>query len=233
MHLLYLDESGSASEAGIQHFVLAGVSFFERSTHWTEQKLNEVVQTVAKGGDIHDIELHGSPMHGGRGFWRRLDRPVRQQTIRDALQVGIGDNHHSRVFAAVIRRDKCPAKDIVEHAFEEICRRYDVYLGNMHRVARDTQRGIMIFDKCSTENRIQRLARTFKYEGHASGKTRNYAEVPLFLDSKASRLIQLADLVAYAFHKSYEHGDNQYLDIIRPRIHRNASPASHGLYECL
>jgi len=228
MHLLYLDESGSHAEAS--HFILAGVSFFERSTHWAEQKLNEVVGRLTTG-DIHELELHGAPMHGGKGAWRRIDREPRRAAFKEALRVGVGDNRDCRVFAAVIHKRHCGERDVVELAFEEICRRFDVYLAGMHR-RNDTQRGIIILDKSSTELRIQKLARTFKYTGHAVGRTRNYAEVPLFLDSTASRLIQLADLVTYAFFQAYERGNPEYLDIFRHRIHR-ASPQNNGLFECL
>lgn len=230
MHLLYLDESGSTREPGVQHIVLAGVSFFERSTHWAEQKLNDVVRGVT-AGDIYEVELHGSPMHGGRGMWRRIPADIRRETIKEALRVGVGDNRDARVFAAVIKRDTCGVRDPVELAFEELCRRYDIYLSDMHR-RKDTQRGIIIFDKCNTETRIQALARSFKYAGHAKGITRNYAEVPLYLDSKASRLIQLADLVAYSIFKAYEHGDSTYFDIFKERIHKS-SPNNTGLFECL
>lgn len=40
MHLLYLDESGSIADPSQQFFVLAGLSVYERQTHWVEQKLN-------------------------------------------------------------------------------------------------------------------------------------------------------------------------------------------------
>jgi len=96
----------------------------------------------------------------------------------------------------------------------------------------DTQRGIIIFDKSSTEQRIQRLARTFKYSGHATGKTRNYAEVPLFLDSTSSRLIQLADLVTYAMYQHYEHGMSSYFDVIKHRFHRS-NTQNQGLCELI
>jgi hypothetical protein len=170
-------------------------------------------------------------MYGGKGAWRRVERDVRHAAIKRALEVGVGANRDARVFAAVIERDSCGGRDAVNLAFEELCRRFDLYLAAMHRRG-DTQRGIMIFDKCSTENRIQELARTFKYTGHAQGMIRNYAEVPLFLDSKASRLIQLADLVAYAFFRAYEFGDNQFLDVFRHKIHRHAGQ-QYGLYESL
>ena len=42
----------------------------------------------------------------------------------------------------------------------------------------------------------------------------SYMEVPLFLDSKASRLIQLADLVAYTVFRCYTHSDDQDRGIV-------------------
>ncbi|MDE0280850.1 MAG: DUF3800 domain-containing protein [Gammaproteobacteria bacterium] len=36
------------------------------------------------------------------------------------------------------------------------------------------------------------------------------AEVPLFVDSRASRIVQLADLVSWAVWHRYEHQDTRY-----------------------
>lgn len=77
---------------------------------------------------------------------------------------------------------------------------------------------MMLFDESSTEKQLQKLAREFKQNGHTFGKTRNYAEVPVFLDSRASRLIQLADLVAYSIFRHFEHADSQYWDILKGRF---------------
>jgi hypothetical protein len=42
VYLLYLDESGSATDSAQRYFVLAGVAMFERSTHWIEQDLQKI-----------------------------------------------------------------------------------------------------------------------------------------------------------------------------------------------
>jgi len=48
------------------------------------------------------------------------------------------------------------------------------------------------------KNTLQNLAQGFRESGTRWGKLRNLAEVPLFVDSRMSRIIQLADLVAWA-----------------------------------
>ena len=56
----------------------------------------------------------------------------------------------------------------------------------------------------------------------------NMAETPLFLDSKASRAIQLADHVAYAVFRRYEAGDASYFDIIASRFDEDEGKM-HGI----
>ena len=60
------------------------------------------------------------------------------------------------------------------------------------------------------------------------GKLRNMAEVPLFVDARASRLMQLADLVAFALKRRYEHQDGRLFDPIVPLFDSEGS-ALHGL----
>ena len=49
MHLLYLDESGSVSHAAQKYFVLAGLSVFERQTHWVEKNSNAIAARFSLG----------------------------------------------------------------------------------------------------------------------------------------------------------------------------------------
>lgn len=90
MHLLYLDESCSASDPSQQYFVLAGVSVFEREGHWIEQELNNVAKRFAPL-ESYSVELHGSPMRSGHGQWRRHSKEDRLQAIKDAWKVGGAD----------------------------------------------------------------------------------------------------------------------------------------------
>ena len=86
-----------------------------------------------------------------------------------------------------------------------------------------------VIDKAKTERRIQTLARDFKYSGHRWGKIKNFAEVPVFLDSKASRLIQLSDLVAFSLYRHFAHADPRFYRIIEGCFDAEGG-IKHGLY---
>ena len=228
MHLLYVDESGSPTDPNQNFFILSGVSIFERQTHWIEKQLNDIAGRFSPE-DSYAIELHGSPMRSGKSEWRPFPMAERIQAIKDCLQVIPDSKGKIRLFAAVFERGSGNGDDPIASCFEQLASRFDMYLRRLHHQG-DTQRGIAVFDKSTTEKSIQNMARTFKNDGHSFGKLTNFAEVPLFLDSKASRMIQLADLVAFAIYRHYQSSDSQYFEIIQ-NCFDSAGGTVHGLHE--
>lgn len=228
MHLLYVDESGHLLDNSQKHFILAGISVHEKKTHWLEKELNEIASSFDP--DYDEVELHGSPMLSGKGIWRRFKKEDRIEAIKNALTTV--KNHYGknvRLFAAVIDKSKIESGDISELAFEQIATRFDHFLKRIHNRYEDDQRGIMIFDESSTEKTIQSLSKRFKHDGHTWGKLKKFAEVPLFMDSKSSRLIQLADLIAYSVYRKYEKDDDQFFSIIENCFDFDGG-IKHGLY---
>lgn len=141
----------------------------------------------------------------------------------------IAESHESnRVFAVAVRKNTISPQDPIEYAFEQIASRFDYYLQRLHRNG-DTQRGIIVFDKATYETTVQSLATDFKTVGHTWGVIRNLAEVPLFLESKASRLIQVADIIAYAVFRCFEHNDDSFFSIIEKRFDA-VGGVIHGLH---
>ena len=142
MYLLYLDESGSASDPNQKFFVLAGIAVFERSTHWIDKALQEISSRFANYLEPHEIELHGYPMRSGRKMtssndqlkrtetWKKFPLTARMDAIKDALRLGVSDQYRNGagLFGAVIRKDALEAKDPVEFAFEQIVSRFDYFL---------------------------------------------------------------------------------------------------------
>jgi hypothetical protein len=228
MYLLYVDESGSPLDDKQRYFILAGLAVFERDTHWIERDMDDIVRVLDPDGS-RALELHGSQMLAGRGPWRSIKALDRERALQDALIIGVRQRFpKTRLFAAVLDKQNYSGRDVVEEAFQQIVSRFDQFLGRLHK-NNNTQRGLMIFDRCKTERRMQTLAREFKTTGHAFGKTRNLAEVPLFVDSDASRLLQAADLVNYSLSRHFERSDSRFFDLIS-HCFDSEGRVNHGLY---
>ena len=238
MYLLYADDSGSPTDRNQEYFVLAGVAVFERQVHWIGRELDQVVAPLDQVAQ-RPLELHGSPMMSGRDGWQTFSRPERIEAIKNGLGVLDKSMQSTVAFGVAVRKTSIPGENPVEWAFEELCRLFDDFLKQLflaqqrkerghNHVSLDPQRGLMIFDESTMETTLQGLVRQFRQTGHRAGLLRNITEVPLFVDSRATRLVQLADLIAYAVFRHVEREDGQFLDVIRHRFHR-VGGQEHGL----
>lgn len=215
VQLLYLDDSGSVQNRGDAHIILAGFACGERDPHWIGQDLDRIAARIWPDNPL-SLEFRAADMFSGKKHWRGVSRAERRQAYTDALSALAG-RRTLRFFGAVMCRDACGLEDPLELAFEMLAARFDRMLGRLHKGG-DTQRGLIILDESAYETSIQSLALNFRRDGHRWGKLHNLSEVPLFIDSRASRLIQAADLIAYAPRKAYEHSEASHLDIIARRF---------------
>jgi len=226
MHLLYLDDSGSLKDPASKVFILAGLSVFERQTHWLERQLDAIAARFDPANP-RAVELHGSPMLNGRGFWRAIPLADRHRAMSDALAV-VRDAHVSVSLFGVVVDPELYTGDPISDAFEYLAASFDRSLVHMYVRQGNTQRGMILFDKHKSEEAIQSLARDFKELGHRWGVLRNMVDVPVFLDSRASRLIQVADLIAFAMKRHYQNADSRFFDVISGRFYREG-PQTVGL----
>ena len=229
MHLLYLDGSGSVKNPNERYFVLAGIAVFERQIYHLISKTDQFVASLNLD-DAHDVELHGSVIaNGSKTPWKgRAPRQKRLEIIERGLDL-LRDAHWGvRGFAVAVDKSAEAPNDPVEYAFEEICNRFNLFLKRLYREKGNPQRGLIVMDDSHYENTLQGLARRFREEGTRWGKLRNIAEVPLFVDSAASRPIQIADLLAWAVWRRYEHNDTRYFDRIVDRFDKEGG-VFHGL----
>jgi len=209
-------------------FVLAGVSVFERGLYHQIKAADECVAAFDLG-DVHQIELHGSPMYQGRGVWGRIrERAIRESMIHKALQT-LHDRASITLFAVIIERDTVASEDAVGLAFEQMCNRFNLFIRRQNKIFSDDQRGLLVMDETKHQKPLQALARTFRVVGGKWGHFRNLAEVPFFVDSTASRMVQLADLIAWATFRRYQFSDGRFFEPLLPLFDAHDG-VIHGLY---
>lgn len=235
MHLLYLDDAGSPANANETYFVLGGVCVPEYSVRWLASELDKLALTI-DGVAPESVEFHASAIFGGRGApWHRYpQRADRIAILRSVLLTLRAANAHIITFACAIHKSTVTG-DIVQSAYEEISSRFDLYLARLNSVPgirsreQDQHRGLIIMDKTAYEASLQTLAAAFRRDGNRWGRQlRNIAEVPLFVDSRATRIIQLADHIAYAVFRRYNAEDLTYYNCIEGRFDQEEG-IIHGL----
>ena len=213
MHLLYLDDAGSAGNKSEEYLVLGGVSVYEAQSHWITQQLDTLAENI-NPGDPHSVEFHASEIYSRRSQpWKGLTQDEARGTIKSVLSVLANAYETARAFACVVHKASYPNRDPMEIAFEDLCSRFDQYLQRL-RNSGSVHRGLVILDKSAHETTLQQMSVEFRTLGTSWGVIRNLADTPLFVDSRASRVIQLADHVAYSVFRRYQARDTQYLDLI-------------------
>jgi hypothetical protein len=218
MYLTYLDDSGSPDDPNTSFFVLGGIMLFERQTHWLEANIEPIAARFQDDGRYR--ELHAGPMRSAKEGWDQFSPTERTRAVADMLRLLDNRQLKAHAFATVVEKALMPKERIIPFCYESLASCFDKWLAYRYQKRAEPARGIFILDrsKGQTEQTMQSLHRVFKHVGHANGKLRNFAEVPLFLDSKASRLIQMADQIAYWIFRRYQAGDDRGFKIIEPHF---------------
>lgn len=227
MHLRYLDDSGSVNNKNEEYFVLGGVCIPEQSVRWLSYEIEKIAINIDEEKST-SFEFHASEEFGGRKYpWDQFNKIKRIEIIKQVLKSLDSAFSDIKVFACAIHKNSFPNDDPVIKAFEDLSSRFDLFL---QRTAPDKkQRGLIILDKSSYEQGFQNLTINFRERGNQWGnQLRTLCEVPLFVDSKASRIVQLADHIAYAVFRRYESNDITYFNIIESRFDKDEH-YYHGL----
>jgi hypothetical protein len=229
MYILYLDDSGSANNASEEYFVLGGVAVPEYRIRKLSYELEKLADSI-NPNNAGSVEFHASEIFSGKhGIWTNFcNRNDRIKIIKDVLLVlGNAKLEDVATFACAVHKASFLAADVVQTAYEDISNRFDLMLQRMSDSGKVN--GIIVFDKSSYEQSLQSITANFRKSGNQWGnQMRNICEVPMFVDSKASRLIQLADHVAYAVFRRYNANDINYFNCIEGTFDQHEG-IIHGL----
>lgn len=227
MYLFYVDESGVAQGWNDQdNFILAGVAVHEGQVRKLSEELDTVQQQFFPSIQI-PIELHAGPIYHGKGRFRSISVEQRA-TLLDAVFSVIAQAGFPNLIAFVTAIH-VSAVQTSSQAFgdclEDICERFNVFLVRQFN-AGYKDKGMLIMDRSGREQQVRDLMTDFEYHGTRHGYLGNIVDVPYFADSSHTRMLQLADLLAFAGHRYFNHNDDTYLMKILSRIDRRSRQGS-------
>ncbi|MGE5114687.1 MAG: DUF3800 domain-containing protein [Acidobacteriaceae bacterium] len=148
----------------------------------------------------------------------------RKQLMLEVATV-IGKWDFAKLFAECIDKTYFnPAKaraGIDEQAFEQLVSRFEQYLVNTSPKNGQKHNGLIVHDNNETIARKHTiLMREFRDNGTVWNKIEQIIETPLFVNSSLTRLVQVADLCAYALRRYLEKAEETLFDQVFKRADR-------------
>ena len=133
------------------------------------------------------------------------------------------------------------ARSLAEQAFEQIVSRFEQYLQRTPTTPRqpagaeafprrtsanNNAFGLLVHDHNDTvASRHTRLMRSFHDRGTLWTDVHHIIETPLFVDGELTRMVQIADLCAYALRRYVENRERHLFDPLFARAHRQGAIA--------
>ena len=219
MFLVYMDESGTPAD---QYMVVGGVLVHEHDT-WP---LSRAVEAIANDvpPPTQGAELHADHIRVGKKSWRSVPRHVKADTLIRMSDLLVNKRWASEyppvLFAVAMHVPSNSHHDPIERLYEEFFARCN---GFIHRLAvtGDRHKCLPIADESAKiERRLQNLMQVWRARGATTGAQigplAGFAEVPVFVDSSASRIVQLADFVCNTVYRYYSGFDDPEFEKILP-----------------
>ncbi len=219
MFLMYLDESGHEKDEE-SHFILGGVSINEFHVEGLSEEIDKYAMRISDSLtnkiDPNSIEFHAREIYPGEiEPWKSMTIEQRKEVIKNVLRIFEESHRSNFAYGCAVEKKFFLEDNPLELAFEDLLSRFDIQLNQKK------QKGLIIVDKSTHEIALQNLTKCFFQSGTRWGNINHIVDVPFFVDSKSSRIIQIADHIAYSVFRKYSYKDINYFDIISHRFSRH------------
>jgi len=232
LYLLYVDESGNSKNPNDEYFVLGAVAIYETRAYHLSRTIDEIQDKWFPESPV-PIEFHAAEIFNRNSEpWRSKTKDECRQIMLEVCDAICGVFEKGLyLFGVAVHKESFPRDDPIEKAFYELCGHFDEFINQMNYELgkRERNRGLMVFDSSRYRGHLdQLLARYMVMGGTKYGRLKNFADAPTFADSKATRLLQAADIVAYAIFRRYNSRDTLFFDRLLPRFQKSGATI-HGL----
>ena len=221
MYVVYLDESGNPGgwNNNQDHFVIGGIAVHEGQITRLGDRLDQIQSEFFPEISL-PLKFHATDISSGHGRFRSLAAIDRRRLLDEVYAVMAAERYpHAILFATAIHITAVVSPEqALRDTFADITQRINTFLVRLHKSS-NPQKALLIIDRSEgTEGKYRTLISDFRTSGTSYGYLGNIVDIPYFSQSSETRLLQLADFVAYAVFRYYERNDNQFLDQVLTRF---------------
>ncbi|MCY3019828.1 MAG: DUF3800 domain-containing protein [Planctomycetota bacterium] len=154
-----------------------------------------------------------------------LTRGERATLLRELASM-IGGWKDARLFAEAIDkttfRTQPPPMPLYEQAFTQMVQRFQAFLTHKGEFDKCDIYGLLVHDTNETvSKKLTELMRSFHAKGTFFWKITRIVETPLFVDSRLTAMVQMADVCAYATRRFFENAEEDLFNRVHDRFDRS------------
>lgn len=210
----YLEQSRINNFSGLSHDSRRSAVIRERTKYILELQKNQQAKTLRQAKKNY---RHTEP-------YIHLTKTERLTVVREIADC-VSNWGYARLFAECVdKRHFDPIRaqrSIGEQAFEQIVTRFDRYLASTTQNNAQKLFGLLVHDNNeSVARKHTGLMRSFHTSGTLWRQIEHIIETPLFVDSGLTRMVQVADLCAYALRRYVENQETDLFDHLFKRADR-------------
>ena len=185
----------------------------DRRTEVLRRRSNELTRLSGPANDVR--RRRARKLHRNTEPYVHLTWEERRRAVFDVAET-VSSWGFARLFAECVDKSHFdPARSqrsVSEQAFEQVVSRFERYLQNLRPrgAGPGAQRnhGLLVHDNNETvARRHTRMMRSFHAAGTPWTSVDCIIETPMFVDSKLTRMVQIADLCAYGLRRYLENGE--------------------------
>ena len=199
----------------------------ERRTEVRRRRSNELTRLSGPANDVR--RRRARKLHRNTEPYVHLTWEERRRAVLDVAET-VSNWGFARLFAECVDKSHFDPsrsrRSVSEQAFEQVVSRFERYLQNLRPrgpgLGAQRNHGLLVHDNNETvARRHTRMMRSFHAAGTPWTSVDCIIETPMFVDSKLTRMVQIADLCAYALRRYLENGETGVL-------HERSRVDSHG-----
>ena len=183
----------------------------DRRTEVRRRRSNDLTRLSGSANNVR--RKRARKLHRNTEPYVHLTWEERRRAVFDVAET-VSNWGFARLFAECVDKSHFdPARSprsVSEQAFEQVVSRFERYLQNLRPRGPDPQRnhGLLVHDNNETvARRYTHMMRSFHAAGTPWTSVECIIETPMFVDSELTRMVQIADLCAYALRRYLENGE--------------------------
>ena len=197
-----------------KNFVIAGAAVHEGQIGRISGVLEGIQHEFFPDYNIN-ISFHATDIKNGKKAFKDLPSNSRAEMLNKLYDVFVDFHFPNLVaFATVMSTDYVKAEDqVLDTVFGDLMTRFNTFMVRQHNTGHPTK-GLSIIDQAH-EKKYRELFGQYRVGGTKYGLINNIVDITYFAGRRDTRMLQLADLLAYGVFQYYEHSKSEYFDKIK------------------